>query len=155
MTIDEHAQAYRGAMPSENGCRASVNGFLAMSSETYLKLLDWTGRQLRSDGKRGRIPPVVAPILKRLGISSGVWCDESEAIRQDLPARRWRSRVIGSRSSTAPSRLASNPRLAAPEHRRLGLNHSQAIYPHIDSGLILRRAIFIALPGVAARRRCR
>ena len=62
-------------MPSQNGCRASDNGFLAMSLESYLKLLDWTGRQLRSDGKRGRISPEVAPILERLGITSGVWCD--------------------------------------------------------------------------------
>lgn len=75
VTIDERAKAYSGAMPSQNGCRASDKGFLAMSLESYLMLLDWTGRQMRSGGKCGRVPAEVAPILKRVGISSGVWCD--------------------------------------------------------------------------------
>ena len=50
----------------QEGQRASDTGFLAMSLESYLKLLDWTGRQLRRDDKRGRIPDQVAPILQRL-----------------------------------------------------------------------------------------
>ena len=43
-----------------------------MSFVEYLKLMDWTGRQLRSD-KRGAIPSDLAPILERLCISDGGW----------------------------------------------------------------------------------
>ena len=40
----------------------------------YMKLLDWTGRQGRSD-KRGKIPAALAPILERLGIDPSMWFD--------------------------------------------------------------------------------
>ena len=40
----------------------------------YLELLDWTGRQLRSD-KRGVIPKDIAPILEKLGIRADRWLD--------------------------------------------------------------------------------
>ena len=59
---------------SDCGRRASLKGFLSISMTRYLELLDWTGRQLKS-GKRGAIPNELAPILKRLGIDSGGWCD--------------------------------------------------------------------------------
>ena len=75
VTIDERSVAYRGAMPSETGKRASDKGFLAMSLEAYLKFLDWTGRQLRRDNKGGRIPSELAPILERIGLSGELWCD--------------------------------------------------------------------------------
>ena len=75
LTINERWSAYQGAMPSKTGYRASDKGFLAMSFEAYLKLLDWTGRQLRRDHKRGRIPNEVAPVLERIGLSSELWCD--------------------------------------------------------------------------------
>jgi len=39
-----------------------------------LKLLDWTGRQLRTD-KRGSIPAACAPILDRLDCSEETWFD--------------------------------------------------------------------------------
>lgn len=45
-----------------------------MSIVRYLELLDWTGRQLRSD-KRGAIPTKIAPILVRLGIEPDRWLD--------------------------------------------------------------------------------
>ena len=60
-------------MPSENGRRASDKGFLAMSLEAYLELVDWAGRQLRRPGQ-GRIPSRSAPILKRLGLEADKWC---------------------------------------------------------------------------------
>ena len=54
--------------------RASNKGFLRMSLDKYLELLDWTGRQIRGD-KRGSIPDSLAPILERLHISRETWVD--------------------------------------------------------------------------------
>ena len=45
-----------------------------MTLETYLKLVDWTGRQIRRD-KRGQIPADCAPILERLPCSAETWLD--------------------------------------------------------------------------------
>jgi len=75
LTLDERSAAYKGAMPSTNGKRASDKGFLGMSFELYLKLLDWTGRQIRRDNKKGRIPAELAPIMERIGLSDELWCD--------------------------------------------------------------------------------
>ena len=75
LTIDERSSAYKGAMPSNSGKRASDKGFLGMSFELYLKLLDWTGRQIRRDYKKGRIPADLAPIMERVGLSGELWCD--------------------------------------------------------------------------------
>ena len=54
--------------------RASQKGFLSMSLAKYLELLDWTGRQIRSN-KRGAIPADLAPILDRIGLNTNSWCD--------------------------------------------------------------------------------
>jgi hypothetical protein len=43
-----------------------------MSQQDYLKLLDWSGHQLRH-GKRGTIPTALPPILTRLGLSGDGW----------------------------------------------------------------------------------
>ena len=40
----------------------------------YLQLLDWTGRQIRSD-KRGAMPANLEPLFERLGISPELWVD--------------------------------------------------------------------------------
>jgi hypothetical protein len=73
--LDERASSYTGPMPSQNGCRASDKGFLPITQEQYFELLDWTGRQLRSDGKAGTIPANCAPILERIGLSPEAWCE--------------------------------------------------------------------------------
>ena len=54
--------------------RASRKGFLSISLTAYLELLDWTGREIRSD-KRGSIPEHLAPILTRIGLDASGWCD--------------------------------------------------------------------------------
>ncbi len=72
LTIDERKSL--GTQVSKSGLRASDKGFLTLSVEEYVTLLDWTGRQRRQD-KRGAIPEAVAPILKRLGIEGSMWCD--------------------------------------------------------------------------------
>ena len=45
------------ALPSKLSTRASDKGFLPMSWQAYLDLVDWTGRQL-TNGKKGRIPEI-------------------------------------------------------------------------------------------------
>jgi hypothetical protein len=57
-----------------SGRRASRKGFLPISFCEYLELLDWTGRQIRSD-KRGSIPDHLSPILLRMGLDALDWCD--------------------------------------------------------------------------------
>lgn len=54
--------------------RASNKGFLSMDLDDYLRILDWTGRQVRRD-KRGAIPDELAPILERLGMSAEFWLE--------------------------------------------------------------------------------
>jgi hypothetical protein len=49
--------------------RLTNKGYLPMTEQHYLSLLDWVGRQIRSD-KRGSIPAELAPILDRLGLSA-------------------------------------------------------------------------------------
>lgn len=57
--------------------RASEKGFLPMTLEEYLMLLDWTGRQVRAD-KRAAIPAELQPILARLQIQPDHWVDAVE-----------------------------------------------------------------------------
>jgi hypothetical protein len=54
--------------------RASDQGFLPMSVATYLELLDWTARQLRS-AKRGATPASAKPIFERLGVDEDTWLE--------------------------------------------------------------------------------
>lgn len=46
--------------------------WIVLRFKAYLKLLDWTGRQIR-DEKRGSIPAHLQPILDRLQINGKVW----------------------------------------------------------------------------------
>jgi len=61
--------------------RASNKGFLPMTLDLYLKLLDWTGRQLRKD-KAGRIPAEFEAILERLDCSAESWLDLVQNFRK-------------------------------------------------------------------------
>jgi hypothetical protein len=45
-----------------------------LSTETYLELLDRTGRQLRT-GKRGRLAADLWPVLERLDLDVEAWGD--------------------------------------------------------------------------------
>jgi hypothetical protein len=63
-----------GPAVNKDGVRASDKGFLDMSLEDYIALLYWTGRQGRED-KNGKITADHAPILAKLGIAEGMWCD--------------------------------------------------------------------------------
>lgn len=57
------------AFSTRGGCSGSCIPF---SHEEYLKLVDWTGRVVRSD-KRSSIDPSLEPILHRLAIDPGAW----------------------------------------------------------------------------------
>jgi hypothetical protein len=69
LSIDE---SQTGPLPSSTGLRASDKGCLPLTIRDYLELVDWTGRQIRSD-KRGAIPAGLAPILERIGIAEKHW----------------------------------------------------------------------------------
>ena len=56
-----------GADAEPNGRRCSRKGVLAMSVLRYIDLVEWCGREIRSD-KRGSIPNNLSPILGRLGL---------------------------------------------------------------------------------------
>ena len=52
--------------------KAGRHGFRPVSVDEYLKLLDWTGRQVVA-GKRGAIDEAWPPILERLGLQPALW----------------------------------------------------------------------------------
>lgn len=58
----------------EPGTRLERPGFLPLTIEQYLWLLDWTARQKR-EGKRGQLPAEVAPILERMGLTPEKWLE--------------------------------------------------------------------------------
>ena len=80
--------------------RASNQGYLPIEIEKYLSLLDWTGRELRSD-HRGTIPAQLSPILERLGVSRVGWV---ETVRH---FGRWFKRAVGRHDSLAAIAMRS------------------------------------------------
>ena len=66
LMVDEHRDPI-GPCASQGERRCSDKGFLAMSVEDYLELLDWSARQV-VPGKRGKTPENLPPVLKRLGL---------------------------------------------------------------------------------------
>ncbi|HEX7377547.1 MAG TPA: hypothetical protein VF278_10570 [Pirellulales bacterium] len=70
---DADAGGARRELPLPSA-RASNRGFLPLSLDDYLLLLDWTGRQVCSD-KPGAIPADLLPILQRLAINAETWLD--------------------------------------------------------------------------------
>jgi hypothetical protein len=68
----EESRTVPGPLSSTTGRRASDKGFLPLSVEDYLSLLDWTGRQLVR-GRRRAIPNYLPPLLARVGIATGDW----------------------------------------------------------------------------------
>ncbi len=80
------------------GLRASDQGYLPITIERYLELLDWTGRALRA-GKRGTIPVELSPILDRLGLNGECWLETVSHFG------RWFKRAAGGRESLASAAL--------------------------------------------------
>ncbi|TWU34526.1 hypothetical protein Q31b_54800 [Novipirellula aureliae] len=73
LSIDERLDPV-GPCASDSGKRCSDKGFLPISLVDYLKLLDWTARQV-APGKRGVTPSAAPPILVRLGLEQATWCE--------------------------------------------------------------------------------
>jgi len=67
--------------------RISNKGFLPMTRDQYLSLLDSLGRMIR-EGKRGFIPADLPPILERLKIDPQGWLDSMlDLFRRSSPPR--------------------------------------------------------------------
>ena len=60
-------------LPFENRPANEPQTGILFNFEEYLTLVDWTGRNIRSD-KRGHINSVLPPILDRLQITFDQWC---------------------------------------------------------------------------------
>ncbi len=108
----DRKQAARSKAPQR---RASHLGFLPVSLDEYLRLLDWTGRQIRHD-KRGRIPADLAPILERLHVVGEMWVEQVQHFG------RWFRRAAG--------RATTLSQAAAQQGRRWlqGISHSREAF---------------------------
>jgi hypothetical protein len=74
MATPQTAAAATKRIGSGRPRRASDRGLLPITLESYLELLDWTGRQLRA-GTHGVIPPALGSILDRLQVSAESWLE--------------------------------------------------------------------------------
>jgi hypothetical protein len=75
--------------------RISNKGFLPMTPDQYLPLLDTLGRVVR-EGKCGFIPAELPPILARLEIEPHAWLDTIPALFRGSPNPRPSLAVAGS-----------------------------------------------------------
>ena len=87
--------------------RASNKGCLPLTLDQYLKLLDWTGRQLRKD-KAGQIPAEFDPILERLDCSAESWLDLVQNFRKRFRTEAGLAASMQSVSSARRSRRHEN-----------------------------------------------
>ena len=102
-TLQEHLQSNEGddAM-NQTPWRASKKGLLPISLEDYLKLLDWTGRQVR-EHDRGVIPSDLAPILDRIEIGRENWLTTIREYDSRF------GRVVGRFEQRADSKTTTEP----------------------------------------------
>lgn len=77
--------ALRSLMPFSGSVAAEDREALPMREVEYFKLVDTTARAIVHDN-RGRIDPVLAPILERLGLSPDQWIDSSRDFRRHYRA---------------------------------------------------------------------
>ena len=87
--------------------RAANKGCLQMTLDQYLKLLDWTGRQLRRD-KAGRIPAEFASILERLDCGVETWLDLVKNFRRRFRMEAGRPLTLQAASSLRRTRRHAN-----------------------------------------------
>jgi hypothetical protein len=104
VALEPPRQKVRENQPSR---RASNKGCLPMTLDQYLKLLDWTGRQLRKD-KAGKIPTEFDPILERLDCSVESWLDLVQNFRKRFRTEAGLASSLQSVSSARRSRRHAN-----------------------------------------------
>ena len=78
-----------------------------MTLDQYLKLLDWTGRQLRKD-KAGIIPAEFDSILERLDCSAESWLDLVQNFRKRFRTEAGLANSMQSARSARRSRRHAN-----------------------------------------------
>ena len=83
-----------GSTPSGTGKRASNKGFLPMKLAEYLRVVEWTGRQI-ARGKAGSIPRHLAPLFERVDLDPAFWV---EMVRN---YKRWFRSAAGTPASLA------------------------------------------------------
>ena len=69
---ERRTQKKKPIQPKADTWLCPIEQILPITTDEYLDLLDWTGRQL-SYGKKGTIPAHLAPILTRLEINDQRW----------------------------------------------------------------------------------
>ena len=110
LTIDELRDEI-GVHLNTSGDRCSDKGFLNMSVQSYIELLDWTARRI-APGKRGVTPAAAPTVLERLGIEPTVWCELVENFGQLFHVVAGRPTVVdAARSLHRQSRFHATPRL--------------------------------------------
>jgi hypothetical protein len=107
-------QARRGADEAVSR-RASSESCLAMRLEDYLRLLDWTGRQVRR-GKRGAVPAELAGILRRAHVEAEAWVPSVRNFG------RWFHRAVGRTERLAEEAARTGKRWFQ------GLSHSRTAF---------------------------
>ncbi len=90
LTLEDSQSPFGGATECAiTSRRASDKGLLPITLDDYLRLLDASGRMLRTD-KSGVIPAELAPILQRLGIRPSNWSELVENYHD------WFGLIVGS-----------------------------------------------------------
>ncbi|MFO0975176.1 MAG: hypothetical protein U0996_02200 [Planctomycetaceae bacterium] len=88
--------------------RASNKGCLEMTLDRYLKLVDWTGRQLRKD-KPGAIAKGLPEILQRLDCTTESWMDLVQNFRKRFRTEAGKPEVLASVRSLRRACRTANP----------------------------------------------
>jgi hypothetical protein len=91
--------------------RASNRGYLQLGLLDHVRLLDWTGRQIRRD-KAGAIPSTLASILERLQQDADQWVDTGTRMRRLLRSAVGRSEKIDKEAQRTDRQWIKNVRLA-------------------------------------------
>ena len=110
--LDELRDALQ-VMPSSTGYRCSDRGFLNMSQEDYIELLDWTAR-LVVPGKRGSTPVDAPPVFERLnlGLSVAAWTELVSNFRKLFSHVAGRPQVVEAHRSKSRHQRFHVPRQA-------------------------------------------
>lgn len=110
--LDELRDALK-VMPSSTGYRCSDRGFLNMSQEDYIELLDWTAR-LVAPGKHGSTPVDAPPVFERLnlGLSVAAWTELVSNFRKLFSHVAGRPQVVEAHRSKSRHQRFRLPRQA-------------------------------------------